>query len=440
MFSRKTNRILVTLVSTMGLVTFPVAASAQPSWRFRGTDGPTPRAHNSMVYDSCRGVVVLYGGENFADEPPTLSRDTWEWNGSQWSLRSTDGPTVQFSFSMAFDSDRCVTVLFGGNHWNGSIATYLRETWEWDGTTWTQRCQNCPPTQRHQFGMAYNSAGQRVVIFGGWSGGSLLNDVWEWDGTTWTQVTTTVGPTPRTEVAMAYDETRDRIVLFGGRLQPVHCSTLTNETWELDMSSSPAVWKLIPTPDAPSPRVLTRMVFNPTDSKILLFGGNDACSSIFSDTWVYDATWQEANASGPSARWGYAMAFDELRDEFVLFGGYITPTFLAGDPREYSAETWSYGKVDTDGDGVPDEEDACPDSDFTGTIVIDGCETDVVNELLDGGCTMADRVGQCANAGVNNALFVCCVAHLTNEWKASRLIAGADKGAIQSCAAQADGP
>ena len=61
------------------------------------------------------------------------------------------------------------------------------------------------------------------------------------------------------------------------------------------------------------------MVYNPTDSTMLLFGGTDMCSSILADTWVYDGTWQQASAGGPIARLAHAMAFDELRDEFVLF-------------------------------------------------------------------------------------------------------------------------
>ncbi len=96
--------------------------------------------------------------------------------------------------------------------------------------------------------------------------------------------------------------------------------------------------------------------------------------------------------------------------------------------------------VDDDGDGVPDEEDDCPDSDLSSTIVIDGCDTGVENQLLGDGCTLADLIGQCVGAAVNNELFVCCVAHLTNDWKQDGLISGADKGAIQSCAAQAEIP
>jgi probable HAF family extracellular repeat protein len=84
--------------------------------------------------------------------------------------------------------------------------------------------------------------------------------------------------------------------------------------------------------------------------------------------------------------------------------------------------------------------DACPDSDLNDTIVIDGCDADVANLMLDDGCTMADRIAQCAEDASNHGDFVSCVAHLTNEWKHSGLISGHEKGRIHRCAAQADIP
>jgi len=38
-----------------------------------------------MVYDSVRGVTVLFGGA------PNFS-DTWEWDGAAWSQRVVSGP------------------------------------------------------------------------------------------------------------------------------------------------------------------------------------------------------------------------------------------------------------------------------------------------------------------------------------------------------------
>ena len=43
----------------------------------------------TMTYDSKRGVVVLFGGQ---------TRDqTWEWDGSQWKLKASTGPSPRYS-------------------------------------------------------------------------------------------------------------------------------------------------------------------------------------------------------------------------------------------------------------------------------------------------------------------------------------------------------
>ena len=95
---------------------------------------------------------------------------------------------------------------------------------------------------------------------------------------------------------------------------------------------------------------------------------------------------------------------------------------------------------DSDDDGVDDADDACPDSDLSASIVIDGCDTGVENLLFEDGCTMADRIALCADEASKHGEFVSCVAHLTNEWRRSRLITGQEKGRIQRCAAQASIP
>jgi Lectin C-type domain len=95
---------------------------------------------------------------------------------------------------------------------------------------------------------------------------------------------------------------------------------------------------------------------------------------------------------------------------------------------------------DSDQDGVPDDEDACADSDLRATVVIDGCDAGVPNTIFPSGCTIADRITACAERARNHGQFVSCVASLTNMLKKSGAITGQQKGAIQSCAAQADLP
>ena len=111
---------------------------------------------------------------------------------------------------------------------------------------------------------------------------------------------------------------------------------------------------------------------------------------------------------------------------------------------------------DIDSDGVCGDVDNCPtvanpdqaDSNGNGigdaceaaqTVVIDGCDTSVENSLYDGK-TISEWIDECAENAKNHGKFVSCVAHLTNDLKKAGIISGEEKGAIQSCAAQANIP
>lgn len=72
-------------------------------------------------------------------------------------------------------------------------------------------------------------------------------------------------------------------------------------------------------------------------------------------------------------------------------------------------------------------------------IIIDGCETGVIDQMV-GGQLMSQWIADCAETATNHGEFVSCVSALANTWKVAGLITGAQKGAIVSCAAQSDLP
>jgi hypothetical protein len=56
-----------------------------------------------------------------------------------------------------------------------------------------------PPPSRHGHAMVYDAVRQRVVLFDGdVFATSYFNDTWEYDGTTWTQRTPATAPSERT--------------------------------------------------------------------------------------------------------------------------------------------------------------------------------------------------------------------------------------------------
>ena len=65
-----------------------------------------------MTYDTRRSVIVHFGGA--INNSGLRSTETWEWDGSEWNQREISGPSAREGHSMAYDSARDVNVLFGG--------------------------------------------------------------------------------------------------------------------------------------------------------------------------------------------------------------------------------------------------------------------------------------------------------------------------------------
>ncbi len=204
------------------------------TWALRANTGPAARDKHAMAYDSARGVTVVHGGLGLLPDG-TFGRfdDTWEWNGTTWTQQLATGPGTLSSSAMAFDALRGVVVLFGGIKNSAGSLTPSGETWEWNGTTWTQIATS-GPAARANHTMSYDSAHGVVVLYGGSSTSSVFHDTWTWDGTTWRQIAPS-GPNAWSDMRMAYDSSRNRNVLVGG----VGCSSWDcDETWELDLNSN----------------------------------------------------------------------------------------------------------------------------------------------------------------------------------------------------------
>jgi hypothetical protein len=85
-----------------------------------------------MTYDNARGVMVLFGG--LGSSGPL--NDTWEYDGTNWQqVTTTQSPSPRTEMSIIYDSQRSKVVLFGGGYWSGGSLTVFRETWEYAATS-----------------------------------------------------------------------------------------------------------------------------------------------------------------------------------------------------------------------------------------------------------------------------------------------------------------
>ncbi len=191
---------------------------------------PTRRSAHAMAVAG--GVMILFGGAGTWLSGPL--QDTWEYDGKAktWTEKKpTTKPAARFWHAMTYDSARSRIVMFGGAK---SKTSFLGDTWEYDGKDWKLLSPKNNPSARGSHKMVYDAARAKVVLFGGTgiSAGqpAYLSDTWEWDGSDWTQVTLTPSPSARGGFAMAYDALRGKVFLFGGSKGTI--STQLADTWE----------------------------------------------------------------------------------------------------------------------------------------------------------------------------------------------------------------
>ncbi len=355
-------------VITSQVATLTITPGAE--WVFRSTNGPPPRFYHSMVYDSQRGVTVLFGGQtNWGGIFPV--NDLWEWDGARWTLRVessiTNGwtflpnrgwvpnysvqPVRRARFAMAYDSLRGRTVLFGGYGLSPDQSPFiLKDLWEWDGTRWYFRSTN-GPIARFDPSMTYDERRGRTVLFGGTvtpASGEQVdgNFVWEWDGDNWSKIElseATGGPCclfrqGNNFADMIYDSHRG-VVVFGPA-EPVSVAWSGWEFWEWDGTT----WKRNNTVlDTLLGTNLGSLVFDRQLRRAVFFGGLN--SGPQNDGGYYDGTkWTSLTNSPPvpDPRLAAAMVYDSGRNVTVLFGGSLT----YGGATGATNDTWELAAVD----------------------------------------------------------------------------------------------
>ena len=197
-------------------------------WKFVGQQGPAPGIHTAAAFDRKRGVMLL-----FVPLLPTgpsaepLRAETWAWDGRHWAKLDASAPSGYLPLGMAYDQTIGTMMMLVGKFAppNSAAPLEANELWEWTGKTW-QSNTVLPPAVKEPF--------QSNLVFAGQLGGLLLfdggaNATWRWEGENWTQVSQQ-GPSTRNVHVMAYDSARQRVVLFGGSKERQRLA----DTWEWD--------------------------------------------------------------------------------------------------------------------------------------------------------------------------------------------------------------
>ncbi len=103
----------------------------------------------------------------------------------------------------------------------------------------------------------------------------------------------------------------------------------------------PAQTAWTPLPAAPTARGDHAIAFDPVRNELVLLGGWDGTANL-ADTWTFDGTaWTlRAPPSGPGPISSHRLAFDPLRGEVIVFGGWNGTSLLAGT-WSWNGSTWT---------------------------------------------------------------------------------------------------
>jgi hypothetical protein len=306
----------------------PSPSPTAPSWQSAWTAEQSIAGNTSFpraVYDQARheAFAVAPGSGGGQGEPPLLQ---WTWSGSSWTQSTASGPIGRFMPSLAYDPGRQVTVMFGGKNMYGTSPMDWADTWEWDGSSWTQKQPASAPAARSEAGLVYDSARHVLLLFGGTANctpgpcyNSFFGDTWTYDGTNWTQLHPAHSPDARAPGQLAFDAATGKVLLFGGDSLIHH-----DDTWEWDGSD----WKQVTSASgqAPSVRADQLMVYDPAQRVVVLFGG--ATSDSYADVWIWDGSswWPATAVPDPPARFGTYAAWDTDRGAVLIVGGESSST------------------------------------------------------------------------------------------------------------------
>ena len=148
-------------------------------------------------------------------------------------------------------------------------------------------------------------------------------------------------PAPRREHSAVFASSSNRMVVFGGE---DGSGTVMNDTWVLraatDVDGNPAWIPLSPLGVPPSPRKGHSAVYDGSENRMIVFGGENDSSAFFNDTWILTHAdgrggtpeWiQLPQIPAPGGRSGHAAGYDPINKRMVVSGGGVWCSPAYGD-------------------------------------------------------------------------------------------------------------
>lgn len=267
----------------------------------------------------------------------------------QWvKMTPSVSPPAGVLHGMAYDTGGSQVLLFGGLGVVQSASVSIG-TWTWNGTTWLERYAPTPDTWRPWPAMA--AFGNDVLMFG--SSGGFPSDTWKWSSDAWTQVATTGAPPDAYMGGASVSAFGVNVLVFEMTEAKHHETWLWNGTWtKLATSETPGY-------AGPMMRGGSGMAYDSIRGRAVLFGGllsGETGELVSNETWEWDGVkWtQIIPVHSPPARAFSTMAYDAAAGVAVMFGGAApdsnTSALILGDTWTWDGTDWTQHVLTTSPD------------------------------------------------------------------------------------------
>ncbi len=270
------------------------------------------RDGSRMAYDSESDIIILFGGvyKELVNGPYIFTNETWayDYNTNTWTSMTTNmtgpSPSPQGWSKMVYDSESDRIVLVGGVDYSVEPWLDYDDTWAYDYNTNTWEKMN--PSRHPESGeLAYDVESDRIIAFGGGGQEGEYDETWAYDYNTdtWEKMSPMIKPSLRYSFGITYDIASDRTILFGGAHRGGSPATLPghpySDTWTYDYNTD--TWIELDLSIHPAARQSLLTEYDQESDKIVIFGGIarnfDVTTDSFTDTWAFD--YQPNYASAP---------------------------------------------------------------------------------------------------------------------------------------------
>jgi hypothetical protein len=295
-----------------------------------------------MTYDVAHSRITMFGGKT--DAVNGLD-ETWTFDGSDWTqLHPATAPSPRIWASSAYDTVRNRTVLYGGQFTTADLKTTTNyyDTWEFDGTNWTQIATNGPQVTTPL--LAYDEATQQMILLG--SDTDAKPHMYSYDNKgTWTEMKPSTMPDCVVDAGLVYQGHDPKVlVLYAGVCSD---SGSLATTYEYDGVS--ANWQKVDAVSSAFRLTGEAIAYDPSRRETLIFGGTEAFSVPQSATYVYrEGVWARPTivANTPSPRSLFGFTTDPARGVVWLIAGQDDLSTL-GDVWKYTNGTWQQATTST---------------------------------------------------------------------------------------------